>query len=98
MNSLSEDPGFSAGVADARQNGFDDVLWLLDDYITEMTILNVFVFWQSRYGHYELVTPPNDGTILNSVTRQTICDLKPTIKEKFNVDVQERKISIHEVI
>lgn len=56
-------------VADARQNGFDDVLWLLDDYITEMTILNVFVFWQSRYGHYELVTPPNDGTILNSVTR-----------------------------
>ena len=56
-------------VADARDNGFDDVLWLLDDYITEMTILNVFVFWQSRYGDYELITPPNDGTIINSVTR-----------------------------
>ena len=63
-------------VADARANGFDDVLWLLDDYITEMTIMNVFVLMQSRYGHYELVTSPDDGTILNGVTRQTIIDLK----------------------
>lgn len=29
-------------VTDAKMNGFDDVLWLLDDYIKEMTILNVF--------------------------------------------------------
>jgi branched-chain amino acid aminotransferase len=56
-------------VAEARENGFDDVLWLLDDYITEMTIQNVFILWMSRYGHYELVTPPDDGTILNGVTR-----------------------------
>lgn len=85
-------------VADAKANGFDDVLWLLDDYITEMTILNVFVFVQSRYGNYELITSPNDGTILNSVNRQTIIDLTSEIKEKFNVDVLERRISIHEVI
>lgn len=31
-------------VHDAKINGFDDVLWLLDDYIKEMTILNVFVY------------------------------------------------------
>jgi branched-chain amino acid aminotransferase len=62
-------------VADARNNGFDDVLWLLDDYITEMTVMNVFVLTQSRYGHYELITPPDDGTILNGITRQTIVDL-----------------------
>ena len=30
-------------VTDAKMNGFDDVLWLLDDYIKEMTILNVFI-------------------------------------------------------
>lgn len=30
-------------VTDAKMNGFDDVLWLLDDYVKEMTILNVFM-------------------------------------------------------
>jgi branched-subunit amino acid aminotransferase/4-amino-4-deoxychorismate lyase len=30
-------------VKDARENGFDDVLWLLDDYVKEMTILNMFI-------------------------------------------------------
>ena len=29
-------------IKDARQNGFDDVLWLIDNYIKELTILNVF--------------------------------------------------------
>ena len=56
-------------VADAKNNGFDDVLWLLDDYVKEMTILNVFMLQMSRYGHLELLTPPDDGCILNGVTR-----------------------------
>lgn len=30
-------------IQDAKENGFDDVLWLLDDYVKEMTQLNVFV-------------------------------------------------------
>lgn len=25
-------------VTDAKNNGFDDVLWLIDDYVEEMTI------------------------------------------------------------
>jgi len=54
-------------VTDAKMNGFDDVLWLLDDYIKEMTILNVFILQQSRLGHLELVTPPDDGCIFNGV-------------------------------
>lgn len=29
-------------VAEARRNGFDDILWMLDDYVQEMSILNVF--------------------------------------------------------
>jgi branched-subunit amino acid aminotransferase/4-amino-4-deoxychorismate lyase len=32
-------------VKDARENGFDDVLWLIDDYVKELTILNVFFLW-----------------------------------------------------
>lgn len=79
-------------------NGFDDVLWLLDDYIKEMTILNVFVLQMSRYGHLELLTPPDDGCILNGVTRQTILDMKADIQAKLNVNVEERQVSIHELI
>jgi branched-chain amino acid aminotransferase len=66
-------------VTDAKNNGFDDVLWLLDDYIKEMTILNVFILQMSRYGHLELLTPPDDGCILNGVTRQTIMDMQNEI-------------------
>jgi len=85
-------------VTDAKMNGFDDVLWLLDDYIKEMTILNVFVLQQSRLGHLELLTPPDDGCILNGVTRKTIVDLAADIKAKFNIEIVERQVSIHEII
>ena len=85
-------------VTDAKNNGFDDVLWLLDDYIKECTILNVFILQQSRYGWMELVTPDADTCILNGVTRQTIIDLKDKIEKQFNLKVVERQVSIHEVI
>lgn len=85
-------------VSDAKNNGFDDVLWLLDDYIKEMTILNVFLLQISRYGTLELITPPDDGCILNSISRQTIIDMKDEISAKFNCEVVERQVSIHEVI
>ena len=84
-------------VTDAKNNGFDDVLWLLDDYIKECTVLNVFVLQQSRFGWFELITPPQDTCIMNGVTRQTIIDMKDEIQKKFNLRVQERQISIHEV-
>ena len=85
-------------VTDAKNNGFDDVLWLLDDYIKEMTILNVFVAQISRYGNIELLTPPNDGCILNGVTRQTLIDMKDEIKIQTGLEVVERNVSIHELI
>jgi branched-chain amino acid aminotransferase len=37
-------------VQDAKENGFDDVLWLLDENVQELTILNVFFVIQNRYG------------------------------------------------
>jgi len=56
-------------LVDARNNGFDDVLWLLDDYVNEMTVLNVFAYLKNRHGEHELVTPPNDGCIFNGTIR-----------------------------
>ena len=85
-------------VTDAKMNGFDDVLWLLDDYIKEMTILNVFMLQQSRYGNMELITPPDDGCILNGVNRQTIIDMADKVEAQLGCKVVERQISIHELI
>jgi len=85
-------------VTDAKNNGFDDVLWLLDDYVKECTVLNVFILQQSRFGHLELITPPQDTCIMNGVTRQTIIDMKDHIEKTFNLKMEERQISIHEVI
>jgi len=85
-------------MVDARSNGFDDVLWLMDDYIKEMTVLNVFILWKSRYGQFELVTPPNDTCIFNGTVRQSIIDLKDEIEREKGVKIIERQISIHEII
>ena len=85
-------------VQDAKMNGFDDVLWLLDDYIKELTVLNFFVLQQSRYGNIELVTPPSDDGIMNGTMRKTILELKDKIQENFKCKVVDREISIHEVI
>lgn len=55
------------------------MLWLLDDYVKEATVLNVFILQQSRFGWMELVTPPDDSTIMNGVTRKTILEMKDVI-------------------
>ena len=36
-------------VSNAWNNGFDDVVWLIDDYIKELTVLNFFALVQTRY-------------------------------------------------
>ena len=56
-------------ITDAKRNGFDDVLWTLDGFIKEMTVINVFALIKSRYGVLELITPPNDGCIFNGSVR-----------------------------
>ena len=68
-------------VNDAKMNGFDDVLWLLDDSIKECTALNVFVLQQSRYGHLELVTPPTDDGISDNTMRNTILEMRDHIQK-----------------
>lgn len=85
-------------VTDAKNNGFDDVLWMLDDYIKECTVLNLFVVQQSRFGHVELVTPPDDKCILNGVMRQSILEMAGQIEAQFGLKVVDRECSIHELV
>jgi branched-subunit amino acid aminotransferase/4-amino-4-deoxychorismate lyase len=77
-------------IADAKQNGFDDVLWMLDDYVKEFTVLNVFVLWKSRYGEVELITPPIDGCIFNGTLRQSLVEMKDKIFKEKGVKLVER--------
>ncbi len=70
-------------IVDAKENGFDDVMWTLDGYIKELTFLNVFVLWKSRYGNLELITPPDDGCIYNGSMRKSLIEMKDEIKADF---------------
>ena len=85
-------------VTDAKQNGFDDVLWLLDDFVQEMTILNVFFVIMDRYGVLKLYTPLDNGCIMAGVTRNAILELKDEIEKDTGLKVAEKNVSIHEVI
>ncbi|EFA75841.1 branched-chain amino acid aminotransferase [Heterostelium album PN500] len=61
---------------DAAKKGYSQVLWLLNDYVTEVGTMNMFVLWKNNQGELELITPPlTDGTILPGVTRDSILKL-----------------------
>lgn len=77
-------------VMDAKKNGFDDVLWLLDDYLKEMTVLNVFTYWKNRFGQIEIVTPPNDGCIFNGTVRKSLLELSDEIYKEKGVRLVEK--------
>ena len=85
-------------ISEAKQNGFDDVLWLLDDFVQEMTVLNVMFVIQNRYGALKLYTPIDNGCILNGTTRQSILDMADEIEQETGMIVEQRTISIHEII
>lgn len=75
--------------------GYDQILWLLEDNVTEVGVMNFFVHWYNKDGKKELITCPLDGTILPGVTRDSILQLAKSWGE---FDVVERKFSIHEII
>jgi len=78
----------------ARTQGFDDVLYLDArslTYVTETSGANFFVV--SRAG--QLITPPLDDQILAGVTRDSTMTIA---REELGLDVQERPISIEEVL
>lgn len=67
-------PAFEAG-----QKGYSQILWLLDDYVTEVGTMNFFLLWKNAKGETELITPSLDygggGIILPGVTRKSILEL-----------------------
>ena len=71
---------------------------MIDDYVQEMTILNVFFLMVNRYGKLELVTPEDNGCILPCPIRNTILELKDEIEKETGMTPIERPVSIHEII
>lgn len=67
--------------AEAKERGFDQVLWLLgrDNHVTEAGASNFFVVWRSRHeegGVLQLVTAPlGSKIILDGVTRRSVLQL-----------------------
>ena len=77
------------------KKGYDQILWLLDDVVSEVGVMNFFVFWVNEDGEKELITCPLDGTILPGVTRDSIIQMAQSWDE---FKVTERHFTIHEVI
>jgi branched-chain amino acid aminotransferase len=84
----------------AQQQGYEQVLWLLDDNVTEVGSMNVFFVLRDANdpNKVELVTPPlSRGDILPGITRDSILYLART---EWNdvVTVTERNITMSEVV
>jgi branched-chain amino acid aminotransferase len=84
----------------ALQKGYEQVLWLLDDTITEVGSMNVFFVINdpNDINKVLLITPPlSRGDILPGVTRDSVMQLAQT-EWSNDVTVIERDITMSEVI
>ncbi len=80
-----------AGV-EAHEKGCDQVLWLDAEerkYVEEVGSMNIMFVIDGK-----LVTPELDGSILPGITRDSVM----TIARDMGIPVQERRVSIEEVI
>ncbi|MCL1935124.1 MAG: branched-chain amino acid aminotransferase [Defluviitaleaceae bacterium] len=75
----------------AKENGFDQVLWLdiNKKYIEEVSAMNVFFVTQD-----EIITPLVSDTILDGITRKSVIEMLRSL----NIKVTERNISIEELV
>lgn len=85
--------------AEAKNRGFDQVLWLLgkECNVTEAGASNFFVVWRTATGKLQLVTAPlDDKIILDGVTRRSVLQLA---RERLGNDLEvvERKFTMSEV-
>jgi len=81
--------------AEAAAKGYQQILWLSGNKVTEVGTMNMFVFWKNQQGKNELVTPVLDGTILPGVTRDSILKL---CRQWGEFDVVERDFTIQDMI
>lgn len=75
----------------AQEKGFTQVLWLdakENKYVEEVGTMNIFFLIDDT-----LVTPQLSGTVLPGITRRSVLALA----KDWNLNVEERKISIDEV-
>jgi branched-chain amino acid aminotransferase len=77
-----------------KSKGYDQILWLIDDNITEVGVMNFFVYWVNKQGETELITCPLNGTILPGITRDSVISLC----KEWGVKVTEREFTIKEVV
>jgi branched-chain amino acid aminotransferase len=63
--------------------------------VTEVGVMNFFVFWKNEDGDNELITPPLDGTILPGVTRDSVLQL---CKEMNEFKVSSKPFKIQELV
>lgn len=71
---LNYAPGF-APQREAAKKGYEQILWLFGDRITEVGAMNVFAIVKRADGALDAFTPPLDGTILPGVTRSSVLSL-----------------------
>jgi len=81
-------------TAEINKLGYQQLLWLTNDYVTEVGTMNFFVLWRNKQGETELITPPLDSTILEGVTRDSIVQLA---RQWGEFKVSEKKFTIHEL-
>ncbi|KAG7440060.1 branched-chain amino acid aminotransferase II [Guyanagaster necrorhizus] len=78
----------------AAKKGYDQILWVLDDVVSEAGVMNVFVVIKREAGDgVDVVTPELDGTILPGVTRMSVMELL----QKRGTQVAERKVTMTEL-
>jgi len=84
---------------EAMKQGCDQVLWLhgRNLQISEVGSMNIFMAMESDCGTFtKLVTPSlHCGTILPGITRRSVLELAAQIP---NVEVEERVVTLHEVL
>lgn len=85
--------GSMLAATEAQQQGYDQVLWtdaFEHKWLQEVGMMNVFFIIDNV-----AITPSlEEGTILNGVTRNSVI----TVLKEMGIKVEERKISIDEVI
>ena len=84
--------GSLLATAKAQKEGFDQIIWTdprEHKYIEESGTMNLFCVINGV-----LVTPSTSETILAGITRDSLC----AIARELNIPIEERKISIDEIL
>jgi len=78
-----------------KERGYDQILWLNDDVITEVGVMNFFLIYKNKLTNKpEAVTASLDNQILGGITRLSILELLKDI----GIKAVERTIHINEFI